>query len=983
MEPTAADDGERAYRFGDYRLFPSRQLLLRGDLPVRVGSRALDLLRLLVEHPGRLLSKAELIACAWPHTFVHEDNLKVNIAALRRALGDAGSDVPYIATVPGRGYRFVATVRVEQSQRAEAIAAGLPCHDGCLPGPSGIVGREDDIARIADTLAWRRFLTIVGPAGVGKTTVAVAAARQAARDYPDGVCFVDLAAIGDAQLVTAAIAAAIGSGGTVKDVLVGIVDALRGRRKLLVLDNCEHVLGAAAVVAEHIRAALPDIAILATSREPVRVRTETVYRLPPLSCPAADDDMDHDRAMTFAAVALFVARARDAADFIMSDATVPAVVGICRRLDGIPLAIELAAPRLRSCDAATLLHLLEHSFEPLSYGPAQAPLRHQTLMATLDWSYRLLSEGEAAVLRLLSVFAGIFTLEDALGVAHQLERPAEEIATCIEGLVGKSLLSSSFAGGLPQYRLLDATRSYADERLRRAGEQRRACTAHAAYLLDLFERAEAEWQWRVREDWTAAYGHQVNDLRKALDWAFGEDGDAAIGIRLTACAIPLWDELSSVGESSRHVGRALQSAALASCEPSLRMKLVTAHAWSLSYTERFEPSGEAAWLESLRLAELTGDIDYQLRALWGLAILQCYCGQHRRALASLKRFEAVAERENDRSASPAGERLRVITEFYLGNVSSAHEELKQLARRYDTVARRSRIARFQIDWYVGIRTSLGFVAWVCGSPKAAVAAAQAALDAATSMGHVVSQSNVLVLSVIPIAFWTGQIDVAERHLASLVANINRRDIAIWAPAVRFFEGMIRQERGDAEGVEQMRVVLAERLAAGFLIRMPHSLSMLAEAALRHDRLDVARDSIVTALDLIERNEERWCQPEVLRVLGLLQWREGDIIGAEQSLLSAVRLAAESGALFFELRAALALAECWVGSGRCAPAAALLEPIYGRIDPASESSDVVRARRLLERLRAAPQTEAQGTVAKTAFARRERVTRSHRAAAPRG
>ncbi len=384
MELRSADIGDRAYRFGNYRLLPGRQLLLRGDHPVRLGTRALDLLRLLVERPGELLSKAELISFAWPNTFVHEDNLKVNIALVRRALAQSGSDMPYIATVPGRGYRFVAMVRVESDAPGGALPAAAPFPRDDLPGSSSIIGREDDIARIVDTLDWRRFLTIVGPAGVGKTTVAMAAARQAAEHYPDGVSFIDFAAIGDPQLLTTAIASGIGLSGNLKDLLVGIVDALRGRRKLLIFDNCEHVLKAASVVAEHIHAAVPDIAILVTSREPFRSRAETIYRLPPLSCPAEDEGIDHDEAMTFPAVALFAARAGEVTGFRMSDADAPIVARICRRLDGIPLAIELAAPRLLSCDVKTLLDLLERSFELLSYGPAHAPVRQQTLLATLD-----------------------------------------------------------------------------------------------------------------------------------------------------------------------------------------------------------------------------------------------------------------------------------------------------------------------------------------------------------------------------------------------------------------------------------------------------------------------------------------------------------------------------------------------------------------------------------------------------------------------
>src|SRR6185312_12107657 len=229
----------------------------------------------------------------------------------------------------------------------------------------------------------------------------------------------------------------------------------------------------------------------------------------------------------------------EATGYRLSDPDAPIVAGICRRLDGIPLAIELAAPRLKTCDPATLLRHLNQSFELLNYGPRTAPLRHQALQATLDWSYRLLSEAEAMLLRRLSVFAGVFMLEDVLGVASDIVAPPSDIATCLENLASKSLVSQAAIDSRSQYRLLDATRSYAYERLRAAGEHRRACEAHAGYLRRLFERAEAEWAWHAREDWVVTYGRRANDLRKAIDWAFGEQGDRESGLRLTVAAIPL------------------------------------------------------------------------------------------------------------------------------------------------------------------------------------------------------------------------------------------------------------------------------------------------------------------------------------------------------------------------------------------------------------------------------------------------------------
>ena len=409
----------------------------------------------------------------------------------------------------------------------------------------------------------------------------------------------------------------------------------------------------------------------------------------------------------------------------------------------------------------------------------------------------------------------------------------------------------------------------------------------------------------------------------------------------------------------------------------VRMKLATAHAWRLSYTERFEPAAEAAWLESLRLAELTGDIDYRLRAQWGLAMLWCYGGRHRQALASLRRFEALREEAGDRAAAPAGERLRVITEFYLGDVSGAHEALRQLARHHDHADQRARIARFQIDSQVGIQTSLGFVAWISGHPREAAAAAQAALEAA--VGHGVSQANVLVLSVIPIAWWSGRIDAVEQHVSALAANVSRRDIAIWAPSVRFYGGLIRMARGDAAAIEEVQGVLAARRTSGFLIRLPSSLTMLAEAALDLGAVDVARESLGAAREIMERSEERWCQPDLLRVQGLLQRREGDMAGAERALRAAMTMAAASGARFFELRAALALAEGWAADGRADDAGALLSPILARFDAADDIADLVAARRLVEPRRATPQDEAH----RARRARAKLPVTSRRAAAPQG
>jgi len=943
---------EGAYFFDEYRFFPRRQLLLRGQVPVRVGARALDLLQLLLERQGELVSKADLIRFAWPDTFVHESNLKVNIAALRRSLPQDQPNLPYIVTVPGRGYRFAAPVRFETASASSgAPSQGGGGFDRHPQGPHLLIGREDDVAELTRRVRERGFVTIVGPAGVGKTSLAVATARELGERYGDGVCFVDLAAINDPQLVCAAIASALGSGAGLVDLLVGIVEALRSRDMLLILDNCEHVLAATALVAEHIHLALPDVGIIATSREPLHSKTENVYRLPPLRCPADDLRLDGRQAMAFPAVELFVTRAQEATGFGLSDPDAPVIADICRRLDGIPLAIELAAPRLKSCDAATLLRHLNESFDLLNYGPRTAPLRHQALQATLDWSYRLLSEAEASLLRHLSVFSGLFTTEDVLGITSNIVASPGETAACLENLASKSLVSQTLTDGKAAYRLLDTTKSYAAERLRAEGEHRHACESHAVYLLDLFERAEAEWKWLAREEWMATYRPRANDLRKAIDWAFGPEGDVETGLRLSAAAIPLWDELSSVAECRQRVRTALDIAKrTAHPDLELQMKLATAYARSLSFTARLEPEAEAACRESVRLAELKGDTDYQLRAVWGLAVLQSFAGRHRDVLASLDRFDAISERAKDRSAAASGARFRIMTQFYRGDIVGAHDALMRLARQHDRLAQRTRISRFQVDPYVVIRVSLAFVGWVRGDTLEAVRTAGAAVDGAAATEHLVTQSNALALAFIPIAIWMGDLDAAEQHLNLLDDNLNQRNLASWAPLSHFFRAAIHHQLGKADAVEQMRIAVNEILASKFLIRAPIYLGMLAEAALERGRIELARASIAAALTHAEQLDEAWCQPELLRVLGRIEYQHGDRVRGEQALIRAVQAAGEAGALSFQLRAAADLADVWAEAGAASVAIAMLEPICLRFADDGAGSDVARARHTLDRLR---------------------------------
>ena len=392
---------ERAISFGPFRLVPTQRLLLEDDNPVRLGSRALDILTALVERPGELVGKDELMARVWRGTFVEEGNLKFQVGALRRALGDGRGGRRYIATSAGQGYRFVAPVSVAQAPAAAPLPAAPTRQNHNLPQQlTRLIGRADAVSRIVARLQRHRLLSIVGPGGIGKTSVALAVAEASVNTYEHGVWFVDLAPLADARLVPSAVAQVLGFDIRSDDPVPGLVAALRDRRLVLVLDNCEHVIEAAATLAAAILRGAADLHILATSREPLRVEGEHVQRLPPLSSGPPSTPLDAAEALAFPGVELFVERAAEClGEFELTDENAPIVAEICLKLDGIPLAIELAAARVGTFGVRGLATHLDDRFRLLTSGRRSGPPRHRTLRAAFDWSYNVLSEPERAALR--------------------------------------------------------------------------------------------------------------------------------------------------------------------------------------------------------------------------------------------------------------------------------------------------------------------------------------------------------------------------------------------------------------------------------------------------------------------------------------------------------------------------------------------------------------------------------------------------------
>lgn len=473
----------RSVSFGPFRLFPSRRLLLDGDQPLRLGSRALDILIALVERAGELVGKNQLMRRVWPDTNVVEDNLAVHVAALRRALGDGNGGNRYIITIPGRGYCFTAPT-TEMASPPPAIASAAK-HN--LPGfLVKLIGRDHAIATLAEQPPATRLITIVGPGGIGKTLLALALAEKLLFDLEYDTWMVDLAPLDDARLVPAAVSAALGIEVPAHDPVPELLGALSDRKVLLLIDNCEHVIEAVAYLVNALLRRAPGLRILATSREPLRIEGERIYRLAGLESPPPSSRLTAVDALESPAVRLFVERATASiGQFRFDNADAPLVAEICRNLDGIPLAIELAAARVDMIGIRGLAARMKGGLPPLKGARRTAPRRQRTMQATLDWSYALLSEREKTVLRRLSTFPGSFSL--TAGTTIAADRPELEGDTLdqILELVAKSLVIADAQGTDPQLRLFETTRAYARGKLAESGESDGMGRRHAEYCIDL------------------------------------------------------------------------------------------------------------------------------------------------------------------------------------------------------------------------------------------------------------------------------------------------------------------------------------------------------------------------------------------------------------------------------------------------------------------------------------------------------------------
>jgi predicted ATPase/DNA-binding winged helix-turn-helix (wHTH) protein len=957
-QSTELTDLERL-EFGPFQVLLRERVLLKNGDPIDVGSRAFELLILFLKRPGVVLTKDELISSVWSGVFVEESNLRVNIAALRKALGDGEAGNRYILNTPNRGYSFVHPVT-----RRNAELAANPSADRVLsfttnvPAPlSKIVGRDDAIDFLASQIEKRRFVTLVGPGGIGKTTVALAAAARLLTKFENRICFVDLAALTDETQVFSKLVNSLGVRVGTKQALQTLLVFFRERRILLIFDNCEHVIGRTAELVEEILHGAPTASVLATSREPLRAAGEYLIPLRTLDFPALSIGLTASAILAYPAVELFIERAAahiDSEDLSYQDAA--SIAEICCRLDGIPLAIELTASRVGQYGIRSLASMLDDRFSVLTRGRRTALPRHQTLRATMDWSYDLLTPVEQIILQQLSVFSGRFTPIAARAVITVLNLDKPKVEDAIYNLVSKSLVISDSGNNRTHYRLLETTKAYADEKLDEIIKRNTLLPQHAEYYQHLLERANDEKETQPTSDWLDLYCSQMDNVKAALNWAFSPIGNPSIGVALTVAAIPLWLQLSLIDECRGWVEKCLliiQS--IPGDTKAVRMKLYAALGWPQMYaTDSGPDSGTEAWKKALTLAEELNNTEYELRALWALWADRVNQGECEQALTFATKFKNVAARSSNFSDRLIGERITAAVLHFIGDQTGAMHHIKIMLDGYIAHQNRSEIVKYQFDQRITARITLSRTLWLQGRCDQSMMEISACVDDALSIGHVFSLCNFLAQAACPIALQNGNLEEAERYEAMLRNYARSHSIDVWLIYADCFHGELLVRKGQIDlGLTLLRDSIKKLRDANFVQYLTAFLSSFAEGLAASKQFCEAQAIVDEALSRCESTGERWCYANLLRIKANILIKRDHLENVsltEELYQRSLQVSGEHQCISWALRTGIDFADMLKRQNRQSEACQMLEAIKCKFTEGFENNDFIFATELLEQLR---------------------------------
>jgi predicted ATPase len=946
-EPNQAGD---RLSFGPFNLVASERLLTKNGVPVDLGARALDILVALISTPNEVVTKKDLMARVWPDVTVEEGSLRFHMTSLRKALGDGKDGARYITTLAGRGYCFVAPLsRASRQHEAPAALASFP-HANLPQRLARMVGRDEDVKNLTARLRDAQLVTIVGPGGVGKTTVAIAAAHHVSDAFAGSVLFADFGMLSDPNLAATAISSMMGVSVQSEDATPSLLSFLKGKRILLVLDTCEHLVEAVARLATNIIEAAPQVHILATSREALRIDGEHIYRLDALAIPPEETAPTADTIRQFPATQLFLERAAaSGARLDITDMDAPIVVDICRKLDGVPLAIELAARRVESHGIQQTAALLDQHLTLLWPGLRTAPPRQKTLQATLNWSYSLLSEVERSVLRRLAIFVGHFTLDAALDVVTSPTLERSLVFGAIDDLVAKSMLAVFPIGAMLRYRLLDTTRAYALEIGIDDADATDLAVRHANYYRRRLEMTGDEWESLPAGAQRSPYFADLNNTRAALEWCFGATGDVALGVKLAAVATPVFLTMSLLPECHRWSEQALLAIDKVEKGGIEEMQLQASLGLSLMYTRGHNEASRVALNRSIEIAKARGDHLNEVRLLGPLFIYYYRSGEFKVCLDHAERSLEIATKLGDPSATGLAQTLLGLSFSVMGELNKSHAALDTAIATGTAPLGGPRI-NFGFDQSSMIRVARIATLAMQGHVSQARTNIKEAFTAVEGTTHPVALA--VVLNSAGALLLIGDLEAAEEHLDNFFARAQSRVVEPFLHVGCAFKAELAICRGEINaGIERLQSELTWLHAARFKLFAVRLQTVLARALAVSGRSTEALSLVDETTQLIDEKGCTCFLPELLRVRGslLLEAPEPRPEDAEKCFEASLALARRQGARTWELRTATDLAAHWARQGRPSEARALLRPVFEQFTDGQATPDLKAASAILTSL----------------------------------
>ena len=946
------DDVHGNLQFGPFELSSRERVLLHDGVMLPLGGRALDILIYLAERPGEVIAKQELIDHVWPDVTVEEGSIRVHVAAIRKALGDGQFGNRYIANIKGRGYAFVGTV--VPFAGGTASRKDKSPRQGRLPlRPLVMIGREAVVSEVSDKLRDERFVTLLGPGGIGKTTIALAVGRAAAVEFSENVHLVDLESLADPRHVAGAVATSLGLTLKSKDPGLELVDLVRSRKILIILDSCEHVIEAVALLAEQLYQETEQVHLLTTSRELLKVEGEHCCRVLPLDYPPDGSEQTANAVLRYPAVQLFVRRvAARAGRLVLTDKEAPFVAEVCRKLDGIPLAIELAAGQVAVLGLKNTVARLVSRLELLRLSHRTAVPRHRTLKATLDWSYDLLSGAERIVFRRIAPFVGYFTLEGARSVAGELGAGTEEIFDAIAGLVEKSLIATRIDESQAQYRLLDTTRAYALEKLEEHAEVDVVLRRHAEYVAGYLESQRAVLLALLKAQGASAHSSQLGNIRAALEWSFGPKGDDEIATRLAAASTQLFLELSLLIECRVWAERAIARFGDRHKNSRRELEISASLSLALMHSEGSSEQVRKAFSRALDVATIQGDSAYELQLLSGLFMYYRWNTDINAALEIASRSKEVALKTGDHDDMALAESMLGAAHFLAGNhlVAIKHFESGLI---YSASGSRFRAGQHLFHnnslLLVGMARGLLFR----GLLDQSIEYARLAIEEGEKSNHPATLCRSLSF-VLPVYLALEDSRRSEQYIAQLTELASAYSLKPYRAIATGLRGQwLLLQNSLREGVPLLKKAVEELHA-----QRHDSLNMefvcdLAEGLIAMGEHQEALAMVINAIDVQYRGGKFLYMSALFRMKGLILASRSaeDHFEAEGCLLAAIDWAKRQSATLFELKAATDLAELLLKQDRLPEAYKHLSAAFDRMPAGMASPAHKRALQILDQLQA--------------------------------